>query len=72
MAKKEIKKTDQKNLIAVKDMTAEELTTKAKQLALDIQKKRLEKAVGRLKNLREIFILRKELARVKTVLRLKS
>lgn len=70
MAKKEARKT--LTTLTLRDMTETELAVKVKQLNLDIQKKRLEKAVGRLKNMREIFGLRKELARVKTIIKVKS
>ena len=70
MAKKHTKKNV--TTTAFKDMTIPELVVKAKQLALEISKKKLEKSVGRLKNMREIFHLKKDLARVKTIISVKS
>jgi ribosomal protein L29 len=72
MPKKVTKKTDTKVILPLKDMTVAELTAKSRQLFADISKKKLEKTVGRLKNTREIFSLRKELARVKTFISVKS
>lgn len=70
MANKQAKKTI--TTTTFKDMTAPELKVKAKQLAFEISKKKLEKSVGRLKNMREIFHMRKDLARVKTIISVKS
>ena len=70
MAKKQTKKIVVTT--AFKDMTVPELVVKSKQLALDISKKKLEKSVGRLKNMREIFHIKKDLARVKTIISVKS
>jgi ribosomal protein L29 len=70
MANKQAKKTI--TTTAFKDMTTPELIVKAKQLAFEISKKKLEKSVGRLKNMREIFHMRKDLARVKTIISVKS
>lgn len=70
MAKKS-KKTEEK-LIKLSDMTGEELKIKAKQLSTQIAAKKMEMAVGRVKNTREAYELRKQLARVKTVLSQKS
>jgi ribosomal protein L29 len=72
MAKKEIKNTKKQEVLPLKNMTVAELSSKAKQLSADITKKKLDKSVGRLKNVREIFNLRKELARVKTFITIKS
>jgi ribosomal protein L29 len=58
--------------VKLHDMSVAELEVKARQLTMEINKKGLEKAVGRLKNLREIFILRKEVARIKTIIAVKS
>jgi ribosomal protein L29 len=71
MPKKEIKKTE-KSILSLKDMSSVELASKSQQLMADISKKKLEKTVGRLKNTRQIFMLRKELARVKTLISVKS
>jgi ribosomal protein L29 len=72
MAHKENKKTVTKTILPLKDMNLAELTSKARLLYTDISKKKLEKTVGRLKNAREIFTLRKTLARVKTFISIKS
>ncbi|OGD09277.1 50S ribosomal protein L29 [Candidatus Amesbacteria bacterium RIFOXYB1_FULL_44_23] len=66
---KKSKKTEVK--ISLADMTVTELISKSKQLYAEISKKKLEQKVGRLKNIREVFNLRKELARVKTILHIK-
>jgi ribosomal protein L29 len=71
MAKLEKKQKKEFVKIALADMTVSELTSQAKQIASEITKKRLEKSVGRVKNVREIFNLRKQLARIKTVLNTK-
>lgn len=70
MAKKDLKK-EVKTEISLKDMTMSELSDKAKSIAVDIQKKKLDKAVGKTKNIKEVFFLRKTLARVKTELNTK-
>jgi len=72
MAHKENKKTVTKTILPLKDMNLAELTSKARLLYTDISKKKLEKTVGRLKNAREIFTLRKTLGRVKTFISIKS
>ena len=59
------KKTSEIKLV---DMTSAELMVEAKRLRDQIAKTRLEMAVGRVKNLRLGFNLRKRLARVLTVL----
>jgi ribosomal protein L29 len=71
MAKLEKKQKKEVVKIALADMTVSELASQAKQIASGITKKRLEKSVGRVKNVREIFNLRKQLARIKTVLNTK-
>jgi ribosomal protein L29 len=70
MAKKKVTKTGSE--VKIQDMSVSELAARAKQLTTEISKKKLEKVVGRLKNTREIFNLRKELARIKTIINLKS
>jgi ribosomal protein L29 len=73
MAKKTEKITNKvKTVLPMKDMSVAELGAKVKQLLADISKKKLEKTVGRLKNTREVFNLRKELARAKTFISVKS
>ena len=71
MSKKENKKTE-KAVLPLTAMTMAELISKSRQLFADISKKKLEKTVGRLKNTREVFTLRKNLARVKTIISVKS
>ncbi|MEK7101416.1 MAG: 50S ribosomal protein L29 [Patescibacteria group bacterium] len=51
---------------SVQDLTTAELAVKASELALEIAKLRLELATGRLQNKRKIFILRKQLAIMKS------
>ena len=51
---------------SVQDLTTAELTVKACGLVEEIAKLRLELATGRLQNKRKMFILRKQLAIVKT------
>ncbi len=70
MPKKTNKSTDP--ILKLTDMTAAELTAKIKDLAGQIQKRKLETAVGRNRNVREVFNLRHELARIKTVLNIKK
>lgn len=60
---KAIKKTE----ISLKDMTIQELVTKAGEIKAAILKSKLDKSVGRLKNLKVIYNLRKQLARILTV-----
>lgn len=50
----------------VQDLTTAELAVKASELVEEIAKLRLELATGRLQNKRKVFILRKQLAIVKT------
>jgi ribosomal protein L29 len=66
-----IKKTAEK-LIKLTDLNAVELVVKIKEFRQQIQKKKLDMSVGRVKNMREVFHLRKSLARVKTVLNMKK
>jgi len=66
------KKKDEEKIIKFTDMTVSELVIKVRDLAGKIQKQKLEMSVGRVKNTREGFELRKQLARVKTVITLKS
>lgn len=68
MAKTKEKKIEK---ITLSDMSLPELVAKAKTMRANLVKKRLDKEVGRLRNTREIFIARKENARVKTVINLK-
>lgn len=67
-----IKKKNEEKIIKLVDMTPAELAVKAKELAGQIQKKKLELPIGRLKNTREVFFLRKQLARVKTIMSVKN
>lgn len=61
-------KKNQNEKIRLSDLSQGELLAKVKELNKDLDKKRLDKGVGRLKNTRQLFNLRKELARVKTVI----
>ena len=54
--------------VALADMTRDELQKKAAALTEKITKVRLEKASGKLKNLRQAFMLSDELASVLTIL----
>ena len=65
------KKTVEK-IVKLADLTSGELIVKSRELADQIQKKKLELPIGRLKNTREVFHLRKMLARVKTIITLKN
>jgi ribosomal protein L29 len=58
--------------VALVDMTVDELQKKAKDLTERIAKARLEKASGKLKNLRQAFMLSDQLARVLTILNIKK
>ncbi len=58
--------------IKLKDMTADELKNKAAELAGKIALARLEKAAGKAKNMRLVFNLRRERAKVLTVLNIKK
>jgi ribosomal protein L29 len=58
--------------IALKDMTADELKNKAKDLVKKIAKLNVEKTTGKTKNVRQAFTMRHELARVLTVLNSKK
>lgn len=51
---------------SVQDLTTAELAVKASGLVEEIAKLRLELATGRLQNKRKMFILRKQLAIVKS------
>jgi len=66
------KKKNEEKIIRLTDMTVVELVAKIGELTGKIQKQRLEIAVGRAKNIREVFHLRKQLARTKTVISLKN
>jgi ribosomal protein L29 len=57
--------------IRLSDLSVGELLAKAKALRSDLMKKQLDKGVGRLRNTRELFNIRKNLARVKTVINIK-
>ncbi len=57
--------------ISLKDMTASELMVEAKRLNREVAKLRLEKSVGKLKNLKSVFFARKNLAKTLTVLKTK-
>ena len=57
----DIKKTDSKELIQ-----------KAKELKVELQSLTLEKSVGKMTNLKQIFFKRKDLAQVLTVLKQKQ
>jgi ribosomal protein L29 len=62
----------QKEKISLTDLNLTELNLQAKQINSDITKMRLEKNVGRLKNSRSIFNMRKQLARIMTEINVKS
>jgi len=62
----------QEKIIKPIDMTLEELVSRAKEIEIQIKKKKLELAVGRSKNIKESYNLRKELARIKTIISLKN
>jgi len=62
----------QKEKISLTDLNLTELNQQAKQIISDMTKMRLEKNVGRLKNSRSIFNMRKQLARIMTEINVKS
>ncbi len=55
--------------IVLSSLSPAELTERANKLRKEIAKTRLEINIGRQRNVRKVFILRKELARVLTVLK---
>jgi ribosomal protein L29 len=65
---KNIKKPE----IKLKDMSVAELNNRAREIRATISKNRLEKTTGKLKNTRMVFNLRKELARILTLNKVKS
>lgn len=69
-AVKPVKET-KKQEIPLTDMTAEELRTSAKDLRMAINRARLELRLGKTRNLRHVFTMRKQLSRVLTVLNTK-
>ena len=56
-----------KNLKTLKTLSADDLGSKAKELEQNIFKARFQKTTGQLANVSSIWKLRKELARVKTL-----
>lgn len=60
-----------KKEIKISELTIEELGVKAVELRRQVSKTRLEMAAGKIKNKREVFNLRKKLARVLSVLNMK-
>jgi len=52
----------------LRDMSKQELADEAGELAKQLFKLRLQKATGQLDNVNKIRVIRKDLARVKTVL----
>ncbi len=68
MAKTKEKKIEK---ISLSDLSLPELAAKAKTMGSELVKKRLDKEAGRLRNTREIFVMRKEMARIKTMINLK-
>ncbi|TSC86790.1 MAG: hypothetical protein G01um101416_555 [Microgenomates group bacterium Gr01-1014_16] len=64
-------KTQKKTKAEIKlvDMTAEELKKSARETRQQINKIRLERTVKKTRNVREVFNLRKKLARILTVLK---
>ena len=70
MAKKsELKKPEAK--VKLTDLTVPELLAKASQINKDLNKKKLELTMRKLRNVKEVLFLRKELARVKTQINVK-
>jgi ribosomal protein L29 len=61
-----------KYLTTVKNLSAGELTQKAADLSMQITKVRLERQTGKNRNVRLQFILRKQLAIIKTLLNQQS
>jgi large subunit ribosomal protein L29 len=54
---------------ALKDQSSAEMMTKLAEMQIELAKKRHEKRVGRLSNVRSIARLADDIARIKTVLR---
>jgi large subunit ribosomal protein L29 len=54
--------------IKLRDMSKQELADEASELSKQLFKLRLQKATGQLDNVNKIRVIRKDLARVKTVL----
>ncbi len=61
-----------KYLATVKNLSIGELTQKAGDLSTQITKSRLERQTGKNRNVRHEFILRKQLAIIKTLLNQQS
>lgn len=59
-----------KYLSQVKHLSKPELIKKASELFAQINKLRLEKSIGKTRNVRQGYILRKQLAIVKTIINL--
>jgi ribosomal protein L29 len=68
MAKTKEKKQER---IKLSDLSVGELQAKSKTLRSDLVRKQLDKGVGRLRNTRDLFNIRKEIARVKTLINIK-
>lgn len=64
-----MKRTDNKTL---HEMSVEELRSKLAELESELGKSKVENAVGKLKNTASLTILRKEIARIKTIVREKE
>lgn len=65
------KKIEEK-IIKLSEMTVGELVGRTKEITEKIQKKKLDISIGREKNVRTVFNLRKELAKVKTMINIKK
>jgi ribosomal protein L29 len=72
MAKIQKKPIEKQEKLSLSSMTEGELAAMVKQLISNITKKKMDMKVGRLKNVREVFSLRKQLARVNTVINVKK
>lgn len=64
-----MKRTD---IAALHDMSVEELRSKLTEIEAELGKSKVEHAVGKLKNPASLTVLRKEIARIKTIVREKE
>jgi large subunit ribosomal protein L29 len=56
----------------IRDLTSEEITTKLRESRANLLDKRIRKQTGQVERTHEIRVLRKEVARMETILRQKN
>ena len=61
-----------KNLKSIQNLSQEELSAKAAEISVKIFEGRVKQSIGQLEKVSDLWKLRKELARVKTLLTAKS